>query len=228
MKKLLFGAAMAALVGWSGAATANVVSATSAAFTINDLVTKASTGGPADLVGAVTFSNFVFTPVAANNTVTFMMTMNIANTTSSLFPSARLTAVGFNVDPNATGVTDNSGVFNAYLNQTFPSFNTVDVCSSTGNTCAGGGGGDLAPGGHNQFLLTLTGLTHGTTSIDLGANSQSAPELFDFKWQTGIGSFESQCTYGAACGPVHAPEPVSIALLGSALIGLGAVKRSKR
>ena len=149
-----------------------------------------------DLCGD-TLSNFAFS--AGGTTFTLQLAIS-NNTNAALFPSGRLTAFGLNTLPDATSVSDTSAIFNTFLESNFPSFNTVDVCTSTGPTCAGGGGGDLAPGATNTFTLTLNGLPAGTSSIDLGAETIGAPENFDFKWQTGIGSFESQCTFGGSCG----------------------------
>jgi hypothetical protein len=223
---LLAAAAFGGLAFAAAIAQANVVTTGSAAFTVTDDVPTAITGGPSALLGSVTLSNFAF----SGGGTTFTMQLAISNNTNAaLFPSGRLTAFGFNTLPDASSVSDTSAIFDTFLESNFPSFMTVDVCTSTGPTCAGGGGGDLAPGATNTFTLTLNGLPAGTSSIDLGAETIGAPENFDFKWQTGIGSFESQCTFGGSCGTiVDAPEPASLALLGTAITGFGVFMRRRR
>ena len=215
---LLASAALAACA-FAGPASANIVQTGSPTFSITDTVPISVTGGPAPLTATLTFSNFVVGGGTAS------MQIAVANqTNAALFPSGRLTAFGFDTDPNATGVGDNSAIFSTFLNTNFPSFHVVDVCASTGPTCDGGGGSNLAPGASNIFTLTLTGLPAGTTSLDLGANG-SGPETFDFKWQTSIGSFESSCVFGGSCGSVLIPEPMTLTVLGAGLLGLGLMRR---
>jgi hypothetical protein len=57
---LLAAAAFCGLAFAAAIAQANVVTTGSAAFTVTDDVPKAITGGPSDLLGSVTLSNFAF------------------------------------------------------------------------------------------------------------------------------------------------------------------------
>jgi hypothetical protein len=216
---LLASAALVASV-FAVPASANLITAASSSFSITDTVPTSVTGGPAPLQATLTFSNFTF------GAGTFSTQIQVQNQTSAaLFPSARLTDFGFNTQPNATGVSDTSAIFTTFLNSNLPSVGIVDVCASTGPTCAGGGGGDLAPGASNTFTLTLTGLPANTISVELGANTLGSPtETYFFKWQTAIGSFESSCVFGGSC-TTNVPEPMSVALLGAGLLGLGLVRR---
>lgn len=150
--------------------------------------------------------------------------VDIANTTSTLFSSARLTGLGWDTSVLPTSATDTSSVYNVYLGQNFPANGSVNLCMSSGSTCAGGGSGGLSPNQSNIFTLTLLG-NFGTSTIDFSN--------FAAKFQTAYGSFEPQgtisttgCT-GTSCGTgggggggSSVPEPSTLSIFGAALLAV--------
>jgi len=193
-------------------------------YNVNTTPVGPSGGGSTSLTATIEFSNFTFTTNAGGNTVVTFTTA-VDNTTqqgtltNSQWQSIRLTAFGYDVDPTAIAGSDNSSVYNTFLDTNFPSFHQVDVCLSSGNkSCAGGANGGLSPSGTDTFIETLT-FSGGITSFDFGIGPN---ELLSTKWQTGFGSFETSTTPGCLdCVPtpvIFAPEPGSLGMLGSALI----------
>jgi len=155
------------------------------------------------------------------------LTLDISLTNNTVAPmgkNARLTAFGFGIDPNVTGVTfgDNSdgGMVNAVLDD-IPSLKAIEVCAFGGVNCPGGSnGGIFANGASDTFSLTLTGdFANGATIDPVG-----------YKYQTNYGSYEFSCTADAAgqCGGGRTvPEPGSLALLGIIAAAYGAVRRRR-
>jgi hypothetical protein len=202
-----------------------------------------STGGGYTLTGNGTIIAGAFT------TNSILLTISLTNNTQTNNPvgtdptgnNARLTAWGFGINPNATGVSfsdpqgSDGGMIGASMDS-IPSLPAIEVCAWGGVNCAGGAnGGIFANGNSDVFNLTLTGdFTTSEGSILTSVNIQP----LGYKYQTNNGSFEFSCTTPppgteSSCAgggpPNRTPEPGSLALLGATLIvGFGVVTRRRK
>jgi hypothetical protein len=129
----------------------------------------------------------------------------------------RITHFGMSVRPDTLfglvidrGGRDDSDALRGFSTGTFPGFQHVDFCATSGSSCSGGGSGGLLPGHDDSFLLALVGpFTNGGT-IDLGQ--------FAFKFQGGADSYQLAGQPTIPNGQV--PQPATLIIVGASLLVL--------
>lgn len=189
----------------------------------------------AGLTSEATVHFLGFTTTASGNTDA-LFDITLKNTTSSpLSPSltSRVSAFGFDVDPNATGGSV-SGVFTKMiLNGSLPNqFGPIEVCVNDGggSSCSGGGSGGIAKGEEENFLLTLqfAGVVDELTLDNFGVRYQSIDgKSIDgtrFRGDSGTGTGTS----GGFVPDRDVPEPAMILLFGLGLTAVAAQLRRRR
>jgi hypothetical protein len=172
--------------------------------------------------GAVLDGSGSFTVSGFNSNA---LTIGVTLTNDASLANERLTAFGFGIDPNATGVTfadaNDGGIIGALLND-LPGLKQIEVCGYSGPNCNGGAAGGINGGGNpslfDTFSLTLAGSWGSQVNID----------PIGVRYQTDAGSY-TFLTNDPGPGPgTPIPEPMSLALLGMGLAGLGLVARRRR
>jgi hypothetical protein len=190
------------------------------------------TGSTASAIG-----EFDVTSISATQLV---MNVKLTNTSTG-FINAGITSFGFNVSPNATGVsantfgandtgTDADKVNDAALGN-LPAIAAIDICFYSANNCNGGSQANLLGMGEiDYFTITITGNFPGASVsfLDLVAtNAYGGTGLAGIKFQTDLTSYEFiGSTPPPDGGDDPLPVPGVVALLGLGLLGL--VKRHAR
>lgn len=215
--KYLHALLLAATFALASAASATTVDSLGDTFSVQfdgNVATQSVPGLSA--LATVTVTSF---DAAAGTVVLDIALTN--DTDASIWQSARVSSIGFDVDPNVTGASA-SGVFSyAVLSGKYPNqFGPIEVCAiNNKNNCSGGGSGGL--------LIGQSGAV--TMKLDFGGPiSQIDLTNFGVRYQ----SLDSQSlglrgASGTGHGTPPIPEPASAAVftLGALIVGAALRKR---
>lgn len=199
---------IAGLAGFSSGASAVTVDSVGDSFTVNF-------GGNVegvDVSGLSASALFEVTSISGN---TLVMDITLANTTSILWESARVSAFGFDTNPEIVSASVDSAVFsNVNLDGQFPNgFGSVDLCViNNRNNCNGGASGGLGIGGSTVVTLSLT-FQNPVTAVEL--------ENFGVRYQSLTSSalgFDGDSGTGRPSNPIPEPRSTAMFLLGGLLV----------
>jgi hypothetical protein len=177
------------------------------------LVTKDGTSTNLEAVGE-------FTVALSDTSAEFLISL----TNNTALVSESIHSIAFDTLPDPIALTDPvaGSVFqNFSLDQKFPSFRTVDICTWTSNTCSGGAQGNNLLGGGALD----------TFGFSLGGDFTNGLELNNFaiKFQGDLGSYEFRGTPSPRITVPEDDSSASFLLVGIAFVfafGAG-VRRSR-
>lgn len=222
MIKMLQGLVVRTLIGVAcaialGASAGRAVAAT--VDSVGDSFTVLFAGNIAGSdVAGLSASALVSVESIANRTL--VLNVTLTNTSTVLWESARVSAFGFDTNPNVVSAQLDSDVYrNVNLNGHFPNgFGSLDLCViNNRNNCSGGGRGGLTRGESEVMTLTLH-FRNPVTSVELdnfGVRYQSlTSSALGFNGASGTGT-------GNPSSPIPEPRSTAMYLLGGlAVAGL--------
>lgn len=220
-RSLFVAAAIWAAAGQAPAAV--LINSSNVGYSFTTDYTGLVGSGSTTLVGGL--SSFTFTGLS-NSGLTYNFSYSITNDSSV---SSRLTAFGFDVDPNISGASSTGTFASANLNNNFPSgIGKVDVCfeaDSNGN-CAGGSAGlNAGQTGTGSFALTFSQVMASVSLDSFVTRFQSInPKINGSSSGVGIGSVVSD-NGGGSSNPIVAPEPTTWMMLMTGFLLIGAMMR---
>lgn len=146
---------------------------------------------------------------------TLVLNVTLSNTSSVLFETSRVSAFGFDTNPDVVSASLDSSVFNnVNMGGSFPNgFGSVDLCViNNRNNCNGGRGGGLAVGESTQLTLTLN-FHDPITAVDF--------ENFGVRYQSLSSStlgFSGESGTGSPTSAIPEPRSTALFLLGALFV----------
>ena len=176
--------------------------------------------------------DFTLVSFDLNDSNQVVVDVSVMNTSSAPITASRVSAFGFDSNPDVVSGTSTSGEFTTVITGgQFPNnFGNIEVCViDNQNNCTGGGSSGVLIGDTENFLLTLNfaDLTTSLTMNNFGVRYQSitGPGL---NGASGPGTgTENENPPPPPPPPVPVPEPGSMILLGSGLLALARHARKR-